>query len=247
MIVPMDTQSYANYHAIRGALSSGGLALDQAALLPIALRNAQQGSTAFGLHPNLPELRNLFNSERLAFLANVGTLSQPLTRAQYLANSQPVPVNLFSHSDQQAQWQTSQVAGVSSTGWAGRLADNLQPIFNVNATFPPVTTVAGTAIFGTGEQTQPFAMIPGTTPGLFGFDGSAASSARLQSLQELLTLDTGISLIQSASSITLGALTNSKTHSDALTSAGNLGTHFPNSASIRTLIKFRRSRISTPN
>jgi uncharacterized protein (DUF1501 family) len=230
LIVPMETQGYANYHAIRGALSRGGLALDQAALLPIALKNAQQGSTAFGLHPNLTELRNLFNSGKLAFLANVGTLSQPVTRAQYLANSQPVPDNLFSHSDQQAQWQTSQVAGISPTGWAGRVADNLQPIFNVNSTFPPVTTVAGTAIFGTGQHTQPFAMIPGTNPGLFGFDGSPASSARFQALQELLTLDTGISLIQAASPITLGALTNSKTLSAALASVGNLVTQFPNSS-----------------
>jgi len=229
LIVPMDTRGYANYEAIRGSSSNGGLALGQPTLLPIALKNPQNGSTAFGLHSNLPEFQKLFQSGKLAFLANVGTLSQPVTRAQYLAKSQPLPENLFSHSDQQAQWQTSQVAGVSPTGWAGRVVDSLQPIFNVNAVFPPVTTVAGTAIFCTGEQTQPFAMIPGTTPGLFGFDGSAASAARLEALQQLLTLDTGISLIQSASSITSNALANSKALSAALASAGSLATQFPQS------------------
>lgn len=230
MIVPMDAQGYANYLNIRVAVANGGLALDQATLHPVALKTAQNGSTAFGLHPNLSELQALFTSGKLAFLANVGTLSQPITRAQYLARSSPVPANLFSHSDQQAQWQTSQVSGFSPSGWAGRVADNVQPIFNVNSMFPPITTVAGTAIFCTGQQTQPFAIIPGTTPGLQGFDASAASTARLQALQQLLAFDTGVSLIQAASSITSHALANSKTLSDALSSAGNLLTPFPNTS-----------------
>jgi uncharacterized protein (DUF1501 family) len=227
MIVPMDTQGYSNYQTIRGVLANGGLALDQASLLPIALKTAQNGTTAYGLHPNLPELKTLFTSGKLAFLANVGTLSQPITRADYLARKLPVPSNLFSHADQQAQWQTSRVSGFSPTGWAGRVADNVEPIFNVNSMFPPVTTVAGTAIFCTGQQTTPFALIPGSTQGLQGFDSSAPSTARLQALQQLLTFDTGVSLIQSASSITSHALANSKTLSDALASAGNLTTVFP--------------------
>jgi len=100
MIVPMDPQGYSNYQTIRGVLANGGLALDQSSLLPITLKNLQNGTTAYGLHPNLPELETLFTSGKLAFLANVGTLSHPITRAQYQARSFPVPVNLFSHADQ---------------------------------------------------------------------------------------------------------------------------------------------------
>jgi uncharacterized protein (DUF1501 family) len=227
MIVPIDMQGYDNYQKIRGALSSGGLALDKTTLLPITLKTPQNGFPDFGLHPNLPDLPQLFQSGKLAFLANVGTLSQPITRADYLARKLPVPSNLFSHADQQAQWQTSQVAGFSPTGWAGRVADNVEPIFNVNSMFPPVTTVAGTAIFCTGQQIQPYALIPGSTPGLQGFDSSAPSTARLQALQQMLTFDTGVSLIQSANSITSHALANSKTLSDALATAGTLTTQFP--------------------
>ncbi len=224
MLIPNDTAGYANYNTIRGG---GGLALAQNTLLPVTAKTAQNGSTLFGLHPNLPEVQSLFTNGKLAFLANVGPLVQPLTRAQYQAATLPQPVNLFSHADQQAQWQTSELDGFPTTGWAGRVADNIQTLLNGGAVFPPITSVAGTAIFCTGQETQPFAMIPGSSPGLTGFDSTAPSTARLAALQQLLTLDTGVSLIQSASSITTNALADSKTLSGALAGASALQTVFP--------------------
>ena len=227
LLVPMDPAGYANYLNIRKQLSNGGLALDQGSLLPISSKTQQVGTTAFGLHPNTPELQALFANGQLAFLANVGTLVTPTTRAEYLARTQAVPANLFSHQDQQLQWQTSAPDSFGTTGWAGRVADRVQPIFNVNSLFPPVTSVAGTAIFCTGQQTQPYAIFPGSTPGLSGFGSSASSTARLQALQQLLTFDTGVSMIQSASTITSNALADSQTLSGALAAAGNLTTVFP--------------------
>jgi uncharacterized protein (DUF1501 family) len=226
MLIPTDTAGYANYLKYRVAVASGGLALDQSTLLPIASKTPQNGETSFGLHPNLPEVQSLYTSGKLAFLTNIGPLNQPVTRAQYQAKSLPVPANLFSHADQQNQWQSLELDGLYKTGWAGRLADNLGT-FNVNATFPPITSVAGSAIFCTGQQTHPYALIPGTTPGLSGFDSSASASARLQSLQQLLTFDTGISLIQAASNITSNSLADSKILSSALASATPLATVFP--------------------
>src|SRR5579864_1331362 len=224
MLVPNDTTGYANYNTIR---NGGGLALTQASLLPITAKTAQNGSTLFGLHPNLPEVQALYNSGNLAFMANVGPLAQPLTRAQYQAKSGTIPANLFSHADQQAQWQTSELDGFPTTGWAGRVADVVQPLINGTTQYPPITSVAGSAIFCTGQQTQPYAIIPGTTPGLTGFDSSAPSTARLQALQQLLTLDTGASLIQSASSITSNSLADTAVLSAALASGGTLTTPFP--------------------
>jgi uncharacterized protein (DUF1501 family) len=225
-LIPTDTAGYANYLKYRVAVASGGLALDQTTLLPIASKTQQNGQTSFGLHPNLPEVQSLYTSGKLAFLANVGPLTQPMTRAQYLANSLPIPAHLFSHADQQNQWQSLELDGFYKTGWAGRMADNLGTV-NVNSVFPPITSVAGSAIFCTGQQTTPYAMIPGTTPGLSGFDSSASASARLQALQQLLTFDTGVSLVQSASSITSNSLADSKTISAALASATPLQTTFP--------------------
>jgi uncharacterized protein (DUF1501 family) len=235
MLVPMDTAGYANYLKLRGAIANGGLALDQTTLLPITAANVQPstGSNAFGLHPNLTELQALFTSNNLAFVANVGTLAKPTTKADYTNKAVPVPENLFSHSDQQQQWQTSEVDGLGTSGWAGRMADAL----NANAMFPPITSVAGSAIFCTGQQTRPYAMIPGSTPGLTGFDTSAPSAARLQALQQLLTFDTGVSLIQAASSITSNSLADSKILSTALASAPTLTTTFPTNNPLANQLK----------
>jgi uncharacterized protein (DUF1501 family) len=108
----------------------------------------------------------------------------------------------------------------------------VQPLINGNTAYPPITSVAGSAIFCTGQQTQPYAIIPGTTPGLMGFDNTAPSTARLQALQQLLTLDTGASLIQSASSITSNSLADSAILSAALAGGGTLTTQFPTTTSI---------------
>jgi uncharacterized protein (DUF1501 family) len=242
LIVPLDsaagTTNYTNYNNVR---SPGGLAIPQTSLLSINAKTMQPnlGTTLFGLHPNATELQTLFNANALAFLANVGSLVAPTTQASYLAKTLPVPANLFSHADQQQQWQTSDPARFGApaifgtTGWAGRMADKIEATFNTASPFPPIISVAGSAIFCTGQQTQPYAIIPGTnfgsvaTAGLSGFDSSAAASARLAALQQLLTFDTGISLIQPASSITSNSLADSKTLAGALASISPIATVFP--------------------
>lgn len=227
LLVPNDSAGYSNYLSIRGSQASGGLALDQTTLLPIISKTTQNGSTSFGLHPSMTKLQPLYNSGQLALLANVGTLSRPLTRMQYQTQASLAPANLFSHSDQQQQWQTLQLDGFYRSGWAGRMADSVNPAFNMGSAFPPITSVAGSAIFATGQTTKPYAMIPNSTPGLSGFDGSDAAKVRLQAVQDLLTFDTGVSLIQAASSITSNSLANSKILSGALASAPALTTTFP--------------------
>src|ERR1700761_4130511 len=111
MVVPYDTKGYTNYANIRA-----GLALPQSSLLTLnSLPN-------FSLHGSLPEVQSLFNSNAAAIIANVGTLTQPLTRTQYLAGT-TVPSNLFSHPDQQEEWQNASQSGSVETGWAGRMSD----------------------------------------------------------------------------------------------------------------------------
>ena len=57
----------------------------------------------YGLNPAVPELQSLFNSGRLAFLANVGPLVEPLRRSTF--NSFRRPPQLYSHNDQTSLWQ----------------------------------------------------------------------------------------------------------------------------------------------
>ncbi|HSY57954.1 MAG TPA: DUF1501 domain-containing protein [Terriglobales bacterium] len=218
MIIPNDANGYANYANIRS-----NLALPQNMLLPIV---AKTGNVPYGLHPQLPGIQGLFNSGQLAAVANVGTLAQPTTRAQYLQGGATLPVNLFSHSDQQGQWQTADFSGFSGTGWAGRTADKLVSM-NGGAQYPPITSVAGGAILCNGEQTQPYALSPGSTPGLRGYGSSASQNARLVGFQQLLTLDSGISLVQDTSSVMTQSLEQSKVLSAALTGLSPLQTAFP--------------------
>jgi uncharacterized protein (DUF1501 family) len=217
MVVPIDSR-YAGYQSVRGPL-----AIPQGQLLPL-----QSGGQAnYGLHPSMPEMQGYFNNQKnLAILANVGTLVQPTTQAMYQAY-QNLPENLFSHSDQQDQWQSAQLTGIAQSGWAGKVADSLQSAYNSAAKFPPILSVSGNAIFCTGITSQPFTMDPGQTPGLQGFDSSAASQARFVATQQLLTFDSGLSLVQAANAVTGQAVQYSVVLANALQSIPPLQTVFP--------------------
>ena len=220
VVIPIDAQGYANYQKARA-----NMALPQNQVLPL-----QSGSQAnFGLHPNMPELQSLFNNQKnLAVLANVGTLVQPTTQAQYKAYTN-LPVNLYSHSDQQDQWQSAQLSGAQTAGWAGKVADSIQAAYNGSAQFPPILSINGNAIFCTGDTTRPFTMTPYSTPGLAGFDSSAASQARFQATQQLLTFDSGLSLVQSANTVAGEAVQYGVTLASALQNVSPLSTQFSNS------------------
>jgi uncharacterized protein (DUF1501 family) len=216
MLVPTDSR-YTQYLQARSVL-----ALPQTQLLPLQIN----GQSTYGLHPNMPEMQGFFNSQKsLAIVANVGTLVQPTTQAMYQAFTN-LPENLFSHSDQQDQWQSAQLAGTPVSGWAGKVADNVQT-FNASALFPPILSIAGSPVFCTGISTRPFSMSPGQPPGLQGFDASAASQARYAATQQLLTFDSGLSMVQAANSVTGQAVKFAQVLSDALKNIAPLQTQFP--------------------
>ena len=98
MLVPTTEGEYAAYAKVRG-----NLALARDTLLEITPGNL--GGRTLGIHPSMPEVKNLFNSGRLAFVSNVGSLVRPTTLADYKAGRYR-PVSLYSHSDQIKQWQT---------------------------------------------------------------------------------------------------------------------------------------------
>ena len=215
MIVPIDSR-YTQYVQARSVL-----ALPQSQLLPLQTN----GQANYGMHPNMPEMQGYFNQKNLAVLANVGTLVQPTTKAQYQAY-QNLPENLYSHSDQQDQWQSAQLAGTPVSGWAGKVADNVQT-FNASAQFPPILSISGNPIFCTGITSRPFTINPGQPPGLQGFDQTAASLARYTATQQLLTFDSGLSMVQAANSVTGQAVKFAQVLSTALQNITPLQTKFP--------------------
>ncbi len=214
-VVPMTTaqQNYSLY-----AQSRGGLAIPQGSLLPIA-----NGSDAYGLHPSLVEIQGLYNQGKAAVLANVGMLVQPITRAVYLTNNSAlIPSALFSHSDQSSQWQTGIPSGNGSSGWGGRITDLMQSQ-NSAAIFPPVTATSGCQLFCTGVHTFP-ATVPPTGMATLNVLSSASGNA---GMQQLLTFDNGMQLVQAANGIMTRGNNYASTLTGLLGSAPALQTQFP--------------------
>ena len=138
-------------------------------VLPITPATAQPippGTNAlvrtFGLHPFLAPLQTLFNRGRLAVVANVGTLIQPTTKAQYLAGAVPVPPSLYSHIDQQSLWQCGALQG-HNPGWGGAVADLMVSSAGANATFTAVSP-AGNTLFLSGRSVRQYVVDPGLPP-----------------------------------------------------------------------------------
>jgi uncharacterized protein (DUF1501 family) len=213
-LIPFDTTGYGLYSSIRGPL-----ALAQNTLLPLT------PAPNFALNPNLPEMQTLFNSNAAAFVANVGTLVQPLTRTQYLAG-QTAPTNLFSHPDQQLEWQNASQSAATPTGWAGRMADLLNGSYNSGAQIPMVTSVAGDTLFCNGNATSPVSVSPGNVGTSSCSEGSECT-ARQAAAQALLTLSSGVSLVQADDNITTNAYTYAATLAAAVQSVSPLQTVFP--------------------
>ena len=212
LLLPADSAGYAQYAAVRGAGS--GIALTQAELLPIQPANLD---TPFGLHPALKELQPLFAGGQLAAIANVGTLTQPTSKAQYAAGVRPD--SLYSHSDQQNQWQTSIASGTARTGWGGRLADVLAP--QAGGAFPVITSTAGVTLFVTGTASRPLAIPVTGGFGLSGYNNGPAAKARLAALNSLLAIDRGNTFVDAASAITEQAIALSATVNPILTSTAS--------------------------
>ncbi len=206
MVVPLDAE-FTNYTNVRNA-NNAGLALTQQQLLPVNPLSGRQ----FGFHFNMPEMQDLFNQGKLAVVPNVGPLVEPLTRATYQSGTGKKPLQLFSHSDQVSEWQTS-IANVSSqTGWGGRVADRTAGL-NGAATFPQLISIAGISTFVIGMNARPLAISDSRTAlsavlPLTDGAGSTASenSTRRAAMDRLRTFDTELTLIKAASDTTTSAL-----------------------------------------
>jgi uncharacterized protein (DUF1501 family) len=231
-VVPLD--GYAAYASVRQAST---LAIAENSLLPITPKSL--GET-FGFHPSLSAVHPLFAEGKLAIVTNVGPLIQPLSKQDYLGGAQR-PYQLFSHSDQIAQWQTSLSTGVSPTGWGGRVADT----FPINASgYPLITALAG-GVFTRGLLTSPLTVADARTPlnallALSGFTTAADDQARLSALNSIRAMDGGSLLAASANSINQQAARLAS----GFTSDLVLGTTFPSTTlgnqlkQVAKLIKF---------
>ena len=223
----VDLTQYSQYAAARGV----DLSIPQGSLLPVS-------GGSFGFHPNMPEMRDLFNAGRLAVLCNMGPLVEPLSKTTYQNGTGKKPLQLFSHSDQVGLFQTSIANTASQTGWGGRLADKTVALNGV-ATFPNNVSIAGVNLFLTGVDTRQLAIADSNTLlanvlQLNNAPTTAETNARNASFDELRTLDNNFKLIKASSDIRSSSLQTDV----ALSSVSpTLTTSFPTNTSIGRQLK----------
>jgi uncharacterized protein (DUF1501 family) len=143
-VIPYDASSYNLYKALRPSI-----ALDRTALVNTVLTPSQPLSNGlqFALEPNLSPLMPFFSSNQMSVLLNIGTLIQPTTKAQYVANSVALPPRLFSHIDQQKFSQS--LTNLEVLGWGGQI-ESLLMSANSNSLFSAIST-SGQALFLNGN------------------------------------------------------------------------------------------------
>lgn len=218
-LIPSDNTRYGIYSTSRGGTytgTNGPLGIDQSALLPLTMQGLP-GGHSYGLHPAcadwdgidrngtltaMPGLASLTSQGRVAWVANVGTLIEPVTKATFNDPGVIKPPQLYSHNDQTKLWHQGQATPNFRFGWGGQVADRVfgenGAISGGSKTLPMNISFAGSSRFMVGEQVLPYQMnscgnpnggnvVPGLTVGssfascsgttsLSGFDACGSGS-----------------------------------------------------------------------
>lgn len=208
-----NSATLSNYTTYFNARNAQQLAIPQANLLPITV--PRMGGLSYGLHPAFGPIagginngiHELWAQQKLAVVANCGTLVAPMSKTQYLNNTVTKPYQLFSHSDQVTQYQTSVAQTQAFTGWGGRISDKMTTSSNPNGLLPMITSINGAQLFTAGQTTLPIA-IGNANTGLNnvlnpqGFGTSATQQARLLSFNQLRGMDLSSNYVKEASHVT---------------------------------------------
>lgn len=212
LIIPRGTTEHAAYSTTRG-----NLAIPSSDLLPIS--PSTNDGREWGLHPSVPELQTLFNDGKMAVLPNVGTLVAPITKADYFSGGAALPPQLFSHSDQQVQWQTSVPDQKSRTGWGGRTADLLKDSNSGSVSMS--VSLSGANTFQVGDDVLQYRLGPSGSVGLRDYRDPDTNSGhflyrRSRAVDNLVQLAHGNVFEDSYAAVKLRAIENDRTITNAL-------------------------------
>ena len=234
MIVPFDTAGYTAYASAAGR---GAIALPRTQLLGITPKTSD--GREWALHSSLNAdvagtnttgLKSLFDEGKMALLGNVGTLVVPTTKQQYTSRSVPLPPQLFSHNDQQVEWQSSVPDKPFSTGWGGRVAD-LVDAMNSSSSVSMAISLNGQNSFQVGKKVIQFAVNPGGAISLTGSSTSATAAAglRTRAMNDLLAASNANLFETAFAGLTTNAIADSALLSTILSGNPPFSTAFSNS------------------
>ncbi len=199
-VIPFDTTSFNAYTAARPTIARARTDLVDASgasleLVPVTPLTGSNAGRQFVLPKELAPLKPIWDAGKMAVLANVGPLVEPITKLQYTSGSVPIPPKLFSHNDQQSIWQANTPEG-ARYGWGGRMGDlfaagNGNTIFTANSITGSAIWLAGQTVAAYQVSTQGSVRITALAGNLF---GSTSASAAMKTLitsggSSLLTQD----------------------------------------------------------
>jgi uncharacterized protein (DUF1501 family) len=220
MLIPLDSMSFSEYTRGRGVL-----ALPQSSLATINPTNT--GGRPFALHGAMGALATLFSEGKIAALANVGPLVRPTSRAQWQNDDSFSPPNLFSHSDQQIQWQSGAADAGVRQGWGGRIADQVAAL-NGTQNIATAIAVNGRSFFQQGVNVAPYAVSPS---GYFGFESYSPTRTDALSVGfgEMINVRRAHLFESAWSEVIKRGINTQQVFQSALNSAPALTTAFPQS------------------
>lgn len=114
LIVPLQNDPYERYQKIRQ-----NLAFERDALIEFGLND--YGAPAF-----CQSMGNLYESGKLAWMANVGPLRQPTTKRMIEQNADAMPIFIGSHNSQVNLWQSGGMNPNAREGWGAKMLELLQ-------------------------------------------------------------------------------------------------------------------------
>ena len=238
MVIPTSAGEWAQYNAARGAVR-----LQQAALQPLTLTNTP-GRT-FALHPAMPQLAALVNAGNAAVVANVGPLLAPTSQAAYRNRSVPLPNNLFSHSDQQAQWQSSISDDATRTGWGGRIADIVKDTNGANQTSTCIS-VNGNNLFQTGQTISSYKVSSTAGFGIGMYKGDTATDPVSVAFREVMGRPYANAFEQTWAN-TIGRAVSNSVALQAALSGATINTVFPANNGLADQLKMVARLIAARN
>ena len=241
MLVPTGTggadNGFAEYKALRTDLAFAN------AGVPLALNNPQctgfRGHScnysSFGIHPGMTGMQQLFNTGKMAMIANVGTLVEPIANyTEYKNNVKKVPLGVYSHSDQIMQWQTSVPQSRSALGVGGRIADLIKGN-NTNSEISMNISLAGKNIFQRGADIAEYSISDNVDPNNVGLKSFPTyysntgfmNQARVQTIDSLVSQVYTNLLEKTFATTAKKSLASFDTFQGALKRVPNLSTAFP--------------------
>lgn len=191
MLIPRAQDEYDIYLRSRGGVydASGnpfGLGIARDSLAAVA----DTGGKSWGLHPSFAAAKPLFDAGELAFMANVGSLVEPVRKPEVgYPGGKPLPAYLYSHNDQQRQWMRGHSTGTrTANGWGGLAGDRIASLNSGLTALPPTISIFGNNLYQSGASVLPYAISSSGPSELarMSASGSQADAIRLEALKELL-------------------------------------------------------------